>query len=52
MHYIVNHADVGFRNNLVDIVSSIFADYENFTYLMYENRVDMSENELETKPGH
>ena len=52
MHYIVNHADVGFRNNLVDIVSSIFADYENFTYLMFENRVDMSENELETKPGH
>ena len=52
MHYIVNHADVGFRNNLVDIVSSIFADYENFTYLMYETTVDMSENELETKPGH
>ena len=52
MGYIINHTDVGFRNNLVDIVSSVFADYENFTLFMYENRIDMSESELEIKLGH
>ena len=52
MNYIINHTDVGFRNNLVDIVSSVFADYENFTLFMYENRIDMSESDLEIKLGH
>ena len=52
MNYIINHTDVGFRNNLVDIVSSVFADYENFTLFMYENRIETSESELEIKLGH
>lgn len=52
MSYIINNTDVGFRNNLVDIVSSVFADYENFTLFMYENRIDMSESKLEITPGH
>ena len=52
INYIINNADVGFRNNLVDIVSSIFSDYENLTMFMHESTIDMSESELETKPGH
>ncbi len=50
--YIIKSTDVGFRNNLVDIFSSVFADYENFTLILHESRIEMSENELEVKPGH
>lgn len=52
INYIINHTDVGFRNNLIDMVSSVFADYENMTLFMYESRIEMSESELEVKPGH
>lgn len=52
INYIINHTDVGLRNNLIDMASGVFADYENMTLFMYESRIEMSESELEVKPGH
>ncbi len=52
MKYVWQHTNAGFRNNVIDMISSLASDYDGFTKLMYEDRIEMSESELEFKPGH